>query len=1051
MKSFFRFFASRHTIANLITVMILILGINNLFKIKRDSYPIVDYGLMTITTEYPGASPEDVEINVTNKIEEELKSVTGIKHYTSVSMENVSSITVVIDEDASDQKKIKADVRDAVDRVTDFPPEVRKSPLITEVNSGQLPVIEVGITGRAPYRQIREYARLFEKKLEAIPGVARTVKFGYRDREIKIEVDPEKIKEYHVPLHLIMDSIKNRNIRSTAGTFESFTSERNIVTLAQFKHPMNVADVIVRTTYDGPIVRIKDLATISDDFEDPSVLSRVNGVDDISFVVYKTETSDVIRLSKQIKELVEESRKTLPGYLNITIGTDFSHYVKNRFKVVSSNAVIGLFLVLFVLKCFLSWRASFWVALGIPVSLLGALLLMPLFDTFLDSVTLSAMIIVLGIIVDDAIIISENIYRHRERGKEPLAAVVDGLSEVFWPVVTTVTTTFVAFAPMFFMSGLFGKFIFVIPLVITLALMISLTEGVIALPAHLMPGLKKMKDHKIEGTPHWFAPVESLFRIFIGRVLKYRYSILGSFMICLVLALLYASFFMKFVLFPSKMAEEFYIFVELPNGSSLDATLEKTTEIERIVRGLPNTELSSFVTRIGTQFDFDTASYGAESENIGFIIVGLTPFSKRTRTADEIVEDLRKQTAGLKGYDRIFYQIETGGPPVGKPISIRIVGSDDEQRSQLAAEVVSFLQGVPGVKDIDRDDKLGKQQIEIKLDYERLSKLGLTVADIARNARIAYDGEVVTDVRYGDEDVDFRVITDKEARKNPQYLQELLVPNNEGRMISLKEMAQLKLGTSYAQYKHYNGERAITVQADVLKDVAAPIDIIESLYSHFDLDRDWPSLRFIKAGETYETEKSVASLTQTLIFALIGIYFLLIILFNSFLQPLLVLAAIPFGFIGVIIALAMHGEPLSFLGMLGAIGLAGVVVNDSLVLVNHLNILKERFMQEKHVDVIHKQDLIAIVAQGSADRLRAIIMTSATTVVGLLPLAYGWGGTDPFMAPMALSLGWGLFFATPLTLLLVPSLYIISHEIKHLFNPSLKFYKYDDCYRFFKE
>ncbi|MCD4782120.1 MAG: efflux RND transporter permease subunit [Candidatus Omnitrophica bacterium] len=1033
MESFFRFFASRHTLANLITVMILILGLNTLMKIKRDSYPIVDYGLMTITTEYQGASPEDVELNVTNKIEEELKSVSGLKHYTSVSMENVSSIMVVIDEDEKDQDKIKADIRDAVDRVTDFPPEVKESPLVNEINSGQIPVLEVGISGSPPYRDVRKYARLFEKKLEALPGISRTVKFGYQDREVKIEVIPDRIEDYHVPLSLIIDAIQKRNIRSTAGSFESFTSEKNIVTLAQFEEPLDVGEVIVRSTYDGPSVRIKDLAVISDSFEEPTVLSRVNGIPAISFIVYKTESADVIRVAERVKKLVQQTRKDLPEGLKISFGNDFSHYVKNRFRVVSSNAVIGLILVLIVLKCFLSFRAAIWISMGIPVSLLGALFLMPLFGAFLDSVTLSAMIMVIGIIVDDAIIISENIYCHRERGKAPIDAVVAGVSEVFWPVITTVSTTFVAFAPMFFMSGLFGKFIFVIPLVISLSLFVSLIEGMIALPAHLMPGLKRYQTHQNTSTRTWFEPLKIFYRSFIERVLHHRYIVLGVFLLLLVLACAYAAIFMKFVLFPSKMAEEFYVYIELPKGTSLPATAQKVTEIERIISKLPKSELSSWVARIGTEFDFDTADYGTESENRAFLSIGLSPYAKRKRTADEIVEVVRKQTDKLKGFDRIYYQIETGGPPVGKPISIRIVGSDNENRDKLAGEVVKFLEAIKGVKDIDRDDKLGKDQIEIKIDYDRLSKLGLTVADISQHARIAFDGEVVTDVRYGDEDVDFRVIIHKEARKRPKYLEGLLIPNSEGRMIPLNEVARLVPSKSYASFKHYKGERAITVQADVFKDIVSPLEVIDAVYKHFDLDRQWPGMRFIKAGETYETEESVASLTRTLLLAVVGIYFILIVLFNSFAQPLLVLAAIPFGFIGVILSLALHSEPLSFLGMLGAIGLAGVVVNDSLVLVNHLNRLKARHLEFTGVTEIPFQDLIKVVARGSTDRLRAILMTSSTTVVGLLPIAYGWGGTDPFMAPMALSLGWGLLFATPLTLLLVPSLYLISHELSRVF------------------
>ena len=310
--------------------------------------------------------------------------------------------------------------------------------------------------------------------------------------------------------------------------------------------------------------------------------------------------------------------------------------------------------------------------------------------------------------------------------------------------------------------------------------------------------------------------------------------------------------------------------------------------------------------------------------------------------------------------------------------------------------------------------------MEIKLNYDKLSRLGLTVADVAQNVRIAYDGEVVTSVRYGDEDVDFRVMVEEKARKKLGYLKDLLIPNQQGRLIPLKNVASLGIGPGPSNYLHYNGERTIAIVADADKEIVTPLEATEAVYNNFNLDKDWPGMRFIKAGEVMQTEESMASLFRTLIIALIGIYFLLVLLFNSMTQPLLVMIAIPFGITGVIIAFAFHGESFGFMSMMGIIGLSGVVVNDSLVLVNHVNDLRKQKPDES---------LLNIVSEGTSDRLRAIVMTTLTTVAALLPLAYGLGGTDAWMAPMALALGWGLFFATPLTLVLVPCLYMIGKDI----------------------
>ena len=412
-------------------------------------------------------------------------------------------------------------------------------------------------------------------------------------------------------------------------------------------------------------------------------------------------------------------------------------------------------------------------------------------------------------------------------------------------------------------------------------------------------------------------------------------------------------------------------------------------------------------------------------ENFGFLSVNLTPFAKRSRTADEIVEDLRSGSDRLDGYDKIIYHIESGGPPVGKPVTLRVVGSDDTLRTQLADSVVAFLASLEGVKDIERDDKLGKQQVEIKINYERLARLGLTVADVAQNARIAYDGEVVTSVRYGDEDVDFRVMLEESVRQREDYLRRLLIPNRQGRLIPLSEVASFETGPGPSTYRHFNGERAITIEADVLKGTTTPVGATNAVLRRFNLDRDFPGTRFVVGGEAMETQESMMSLARTFILAIIGIYFLLILLFNSVTQPFLVMIAIPFGAVGVIVAFALHGQPFGFVALLGFIGLAGVVVNDSLVLVSHLNDLRKGRPDEP---------LLNLVAEGTADRLRPIIMTTLTTVSALIPLAYGFGGSDPFMAPMALALGYGLLCATPLTLILVPCLYVIGQDVLRLFG-----------------
>lgn len=1023
MSKFFRFFAERNLLAYMITLITILLGLSTLTHIKRDIFPDADFGEMVITTHYPGASPEDVELKVTNKIEEELKDVIGIKRFTSWSKENSSLIHIQIEPDEKDQDRVKAEIREAVNRVTDLPPEVIDSPLVTNLNTSVFPIIEVGLS--APdmsYPELREIARLFQKKLENVPGVTKIERYGYRAREIRVEVDPRKIIKHEVSLKDFINAISLRNIRATGGSFESYTSEKNIVTLAQFREPLQVGDVVVRTTFQGPLVKVKDLALVRDDFEDERIMSRMNGIPAISFIAHKSSSADIIRTIGLVHELIEKEKQLLPKGVEVLFFNDVSKYVDDRLNIVLTNGLIGLTMVLLVLSIFLNIRIAVWVALGVPIAILGTIFLLPVTGVFLDTVSLTAMVIVIGIIVDDAIIISESIYHRYEGGSSPLDAAVEGVSGVFKPVVTTILTTFVAFAPMFFMPGIMGKFVYVIPTVISLALFVSLMESTIALPAHLANSLRHHKRRYEETqSDHFFHRLRDRYRARVTWILRHRYLLIVSFLIVLVSAMYYAYRHMEFVLFPSSGSDKFAMLIQLPTGTSLQATADKVRELEQLVESLDRTELDSYVTRVG---DFGDVVPN-ESENFAAIWVSLTPFASRERNADQIVNALREQTSRLKGYEDIFFMIDAGGPPVGRPIHIRVVGSDDEIRRRLSDDITAYVKTLEGTKDVDRNDKPGKEQIQLGLDYDKLARLGITVADIARHVRIAYDGEVVTSVRYGDEDVDFRVILQKEARKNPDYLIDLEIPNKERRLTPLRHVARLVTGPGPSNYYHYKGERSVSITGDVDKDVTTPIRVAQAVEQHFNLDRDYPGMRLVIGGEAEETRESVNELFSIFGIAALGIYFLLVLLFNSVWQPLMVMMAVPFGIIGVIFAFSVHGEPLGFLATTGVVGLSGVVVNDSLVLVNHINELRLRYPD---------RSLISLVAQGTADRLRAILLTTMSTVAGLLPLAYGVGGADPFMGPMALALGYGLLFATPLTLVLIPCLYLAGEDIRSRFS-----------------
>ena len=1016
MHGFIRFFAQRSTVANVFTLMIVLLGFSALSQIQRDNFPNVDLAEMVITTRYPGASPQDVELNVTNKIEEELKEVDGLKRVTSFSMENISVINVKIDLDSTDMDKVKTDVRDAVSRTTNLPDEVDEQPSVLEITTATgIPIIEVGLTGDIPYAELREYARRAEKALEDLPGVARLKRYGYLDREIQIELVQDAMEKWQVPGAQLVDAISKRNIRASGGSFESYTSEKNIVTLAQFESPEEVEDVIVDVTEDGAMVRVRDIAVVKDAFEPEKVSSRMNGQAAISFLVYKKETADIIRTVDRIKAFVEENSHRLPEGVSIEYSNDVSHNVRNRLSVVLSNGAMGLTLVLLTLSMFLNLRTAFWVAMGIPVALLGTIFLLPIYGAYLDSIALGAMILVIGIVVDDGIVVAENIWLKSERGMTPLDAAVEGTSEVFAPVMTTLLTTALAFSPMFFMTGTLGDFIYVIPLVVVLALLVSSAELIIALPAHLISGAKKTVLKTTKSSMLDFKHFKQIFSRLLNRFVSWRYPVIAVSTVMLISSYWYAGKYLDFVLFPTQSADTFYMLAELPTGSSLNHTSKTIIKLEALVEALPEGEVDSYVTRIGTHGNFNMG----ENEHWAYIGVYLKPFATRERNADQIVEDLRGRSAGISEILRMTFIIDSGGPPVGRPITMRIVGSDDDLRTQLAGHVEKRLRQVEGVKDIDRDDKKGKEQINVDLDFIRLADSGLTVSDIARNVRLAFDGEVVTSVRYGDEDVDFRVLFEESARSSMDSLSDLVIPNAAGEFIRLEEVGKFTFGMSPSNMYHFDNERAITITADVVKGITTPLNATAQALDGFDIDTDWPGMRIVIGGEAEESADSMGSLIVAFVAAGVGIYLLLLLLFNSVWQPMLVMISIPFGFVGVIIAFGLHQQALGFLAMLGIVGLTGILVNDSLILVNLVNQMKTN-----QPDMPVKQRVV----EATVSRLRPIVLTSITTVAGLLPMAYGLGGSDPFSAPMALAMGYGILFATPITLVLIPCLLMIMND-----------------------
>lgn len=1011
MKSILEFFIRKHLLASLLTIMVLLLGVSALQTINKDLYPRVKLNEVYITTLFPGASSEDVEKNVTVKIEKEIKSVTGIAKFSSISVENLSLITVLIDDELNERKINEAitEIRNAVSRVYNLPDGVEGNPKVERINTGLIPVIGVGVQGDSlSYDSLRTIAKRVQKEFEKLHQIAKVNQTGISDKEVQIELLPKKMERYAISPDEIIQILQARAVQNSIGFTRSKMNQKSVVMHEEFGSIKELKNLIIRTSFDGPAIRLGKVAKITETFVEKNSVVRVNGNDVIYFSILKKESADIIKSVNAIKNKISNIEKSLPEGVKLVTSADMSRYVKTSFDVVRNNGIVGFILVFIILTLFLNMRVAFWVALGIPVSLLGVVFFLPFFNVTLDVITLASMILVLGIIVDDAIVISERIYQRWEMGESPLEAATSGIRDVFWPVVTTVVSTLLAFLPIFLIPGDMGKFIFVIPLTVSLALTISMVEGVVALPSHIAIGIKRRPKQKSKIVSGFFIKIKTLFEKVLFQFLRFRYVMLALFTLVFIGTLFLAFNKMSVEMFPSEGAEEFAIYLETPQGTPLEQTTLKAREIEEIIEKLPQSEIQSYTTTVGEP------GIGRSGINQITVSIDLTPYSSRERNANEIAEEVRSLSNSLEGFNMIFVDVSESGPNAEKPISLQIVGSNDSLRTLLAQDVTAFLKNQDGVFNIKNNDKEKTEEVLVSVKRERLPRYSLTEAEVYQYLRRAFNGEVVAQKQARDELIKYRVIFPKCYQENPKKLLNTKLINQNQRLILLQKLIRFENGENNISYPHFNGQRAFYVEASVDNEKTSAVEVVNTLSEQFDLATDYPGTDLIIEGAAKKTKESTNDLLRTFIFAFIGIYILLVLLFDSLVQPLLVLMAVPFGVIGVILVFLGHGEPLSFMAALGIIGLSGVVVNDSLVLVDNLN---------KLIKESPDKPIWELITKGTSDRLRAIILTTITTVGGILPLAYGIGGADPMNAPMALALGWGLLFATPLTLVLVPCLY----------------------------
>jgi multidrug efflux pump subunit AcrB len=1015
------FFVRRGLMVNMLSGMLLLGGIYAAMNIQREAFPSVNFDLVVIGAAYPGASPQELEQLVTMPIERELKGIDGIKKTTSTSYPGSMEILIQVDPNYTDRSRFVSDVQQAVNRAV-LPDDLPADPFVKEIKSEQTPVISLSIFGDIPALKLKHIANQIEDDLLALPGVSKVNVFGDRKEEIRITLNPEKMQQYRVSTDDVIALIQKWNVNAPGGQLNTQEGIKAIRVNGEFTSAKDAASLVIRANEFGQALYLSDIADVTQTLEKARRYVDAMGESAINFTVVKKGDADIIDVVDHVRTYLPLIAKHYGEDIQVRAYKDFSINTRVRLNVLTSNGAIGLVLVLITLFLFLRPAVAITTAWGLPIIFFSGLLVLFLMGTTLNLLTMFGFIIVLGLMVDDAIIIGENATYHMEKGLSPTDAAIKGTQELLGPVTATVLTTVVAFLPMMFMDGIIGKFVYSIPVVVVILLMFSWLEAIFILPNHVADFANPNKHPKERKVLIWLT---NMYEFLLRKALRLRYVTVALTVAAFIGSIALAGV-VKFQLFPPGAEDQFYLQVTLPAGSSLAETRQTLLALDKEVRKhVPEDLLETTVGVSGDNAANEQEALKQVGDRFGYLKVILISFAHRDISAYEVMDDVKAGLVDKFPDVDINYVMLKGGPPTGRALQVEITGTDTD-RTQSGQALMKLLQGIDGVHSVESGLRKGSPEIHIEVDRKLAAYANIDLASIATSVRAAFDGIPVSTLKQGVEEVDVTIRFPEQAQQNVHTLEQLLIPNRQGGLVPLEKVATFKEVSGLTSLRHKDGLRVLNVTAEVNEDVItskALNDLVKSKDAEWLSTQDPANVKYVMGGEQEKTDESVQGLVFSFAFALIGIFVILAIQFNRIAYPFLVMFAIPFGVIGIVVGLFLHGQPLSFMSLMGFVALTGVVVNSSLVLA----VLIQREFEDG-------KPWFEAIVHGGKRRFRAVMLTAITTVVGLLPTAYGWGGFDPFVAPMALALSWGLIFSTVITLFAIPATLAIALDAKSFFQ-----------------
>lgn len=1015
MKKIIAYFVDHPVIVNLLSILVLVLGLISVMSLNKETFPNVDFNYISIRVIYQGAAAEDVEKLITVEIERELKEVDGIEEMNAMSAEGASIVSLKIDPDY-DTDEVLDEVRSALSDIESKVPEEVESPVITKATNKKRALLSFALFGK-PELELRADVKYVRDVLERHSGVSGITLDGYREEMFDIQVKSQALKDKDLNLTQILNAIKDRQVNITAGNLKLKDREKLIRTLKENETVASIEDIVVTSNDIGNTIKVKDVATVSRVLKDITRGERYGQDPAIYLGVSAKSSADVIDTADWLKNKVEEISKER-GF-KFKVSSDMSYYVKRRLGVLTESGIQGIILVVICLVLFMNLRVSIITALGAPFAFLVSFALMDSLGITVNLISMFGLILVLGMLVDDSIIVAEQFYQNLEKGMDPKFAVKTAAYETLAPVTSTVITTMVAFGSLFFMDGIMGKFMWPVPAVVILCLFASWVECFFILPGHLSDFAGKIKNAE---KTRWYQPLQQFYEKSLKFCLKHVYLTVSLFIITFFISVFIATK-MRFELFPADDVTYAYLNIKGPVGSTFENTNKILLEMEKVlVKEIKKDELVGFRTITG--FQWSKGATPRVGSHYGSIFIELTMQDFRERKTDDILDAVSAK-AKLLAKDYVFsLEKIKNGPPSGKPVNVEISSDSLDDLILASDQIKKLLDSNAGIVSSEIDYEKGKKQIIIDIDEEEARRLGVTNLQIAMELRAAFEGLVATTIKTSDEDVDVLVRLDEKERGEFETLSKIKVQNAQGRLIPLVKMAKFIERDGAFIIRRKERRRTFSIAGEIVRKKTTSNQLNKEIKPQLDeIVKKFKGMNYELSGESKDTRDSLASFKKAMITSLFLIFILLVVQFSSLLQPLIIMSAIPFGLIGVVFSFSLLGLPLGFMALMGILGLVGVVINDSIVLVSFIN---------KYL-VDHGKNIDSLV-KASISRFRPVILTTFTTVVGLLPVAHMPGG-DPFLKPMATSFAYGLLFSTSITLIFVPSCYFLYMKLIGTYSP----------------